>query len=170
MTKTKLSNPWKSIEGYNCFGCAPENPIGLKLEFYEEGDEITACWKPTPNYQGWLHVLHGGIQATLLDEISGWCVVRKLQTTGVTSKMEVKYLKPILIEEDSTLVLHAKIAEQRRNLVTIEARICNPQGETYTTGRCLYYTFSQEEAREKFHFGGCYTQEESENPSKSQEK
>ena len=39
--------------------------------------------------------LHGGIQATLADEISSWVVFRKFQTSGVTSRMEVRYHKPI---------------------------------------------------------------------------
>lgn len=159
MTRTKLHNPWKGLEGYNCFGCAPDNPIGLKLEFYEEGEEITTRWKPSANYQGWLHILHGGIQATLLDEICGWCVFRRLQTTGVTSKMETRYLKPIHIEKDGELTLHAKIVEQRKNWVTIEAHIDNQQGETCTAARCVYYTFTQEEAREKFNFTGCHAEE-----------
>lgn len=60
------------------------------MEFYEDGDEIVSYWKPGPEYQGWLNTLHGGIQAVLLDEICGWTIFRKLQTTGVTSKMETK--------------------------------------------------------------------------------
>ena len=29
----KIINPWRNHEGYNCFGCSPDNPIGLHLEF-----------------------------------------------------------------------------------------------------------------------------------------
>ena len=36
----KIINPWRNHEGYNCFGCSPDNPIGLHLEFYEDGDYI----------------------------------------------------------------------------------------------------------------------------------
>ena len=74
----KIINPWKDLEGYNCFGCAPNNESGVKMEFYEDGDEVVSIWKPRPEYQGWLNTLHGGIQSVLLDEICGWVVVRKL--------------------------------------------------------------------------------------------
>ena len=50
---------------------------------------------PRPEYQVWLNTLHGGIQSVLLDEICGWVVVRKLQTSGVTSKMETRFRKPV---------------------------------------------------------------------------
>lgn len=82
----KIINPWKGLEGYNCFGCAPNNEAGVKMEFYEDGDEVVSIWKPRPEYQGWIDTLHGGIQSVLLDEICAWVILRKLQTTGVTSK------------------------------------------------------------------------------------
>ena len=28
----KIINPWKGMEGYNCFGCAPNNEAGVKME------------------------------------------------------------------------------------------------------------------------------------------
>ena len=66
----KIINPWKGLEGYNCFGCAPNNEAGVKMEFYEDGDEVVSIWKPRPEYQGWIDTLHGGIQAVLMDEIN----------------------------------------------------------------------------------------------------
>lgn len=78
----KIINPWKDMEGYNCFGCSPDNEAGVRMEFYEDGDEVVSIWKPRPEYQGWLNTLHGGIQSVLLDEICGWVVFRKLQTGG----------------------------------------------------------------------------------------
>ena len=30
----KIINPWKGMKGYNCFGCAPNNDAGVKMEFY----------------------------------------------------------------------------------------------------------------------------------------
>ena len=120
----KIINPFLHLDGYNCFGCAPNNPLGVKLEFYEDGDDIVSQWKPSPNYQGWLNTLHGGIQSVLLDEICGWVVMRKLQTGGVTSKMETRFLRPISTN-DSVLTLRAHIIEQRRNIVQIEATLAD---------------------------------------------
>ena len=49
------------MEGYNCFGCSPDNEAGVRMEFYEDGDEIVSIWKPRPEYQGKFAV--------------GWCSV-----------------------------------------------------------------------------------------------
>ena len=48
----KIINPWENVEGYNCFGCAPQNPSGLKMEFYEDGKDIVSYWKPDERFQG----------------------------------------------------------------------------------------------------------------------
>ena len=55
----KIINPWEGLDGYMCFGCAPSNPMGLHMEFYEDGDDIVAYWEPEAHYQGWLNTLHG---------------------------------------------------------------------------------------------------------------
>ena len=47
----KIINPWKDMEGYNCFGCSPDNEAGVRMEFYEDGDEVVSIWKPRPEYQ-----------------------------------------------------------------------------------------------------------------------
>ena len=43
----KIINPWKGLEGYNCFGCAPNNEAGVRMEFYEDGDRQNpqTLWK-----------------------------------------------------------------------------------------------------------------------------
>ncbi|MDL2211177.1 PaaI family thioesterase [Bacteroides sp. OttesenSCG-928-M17] len=154
----KIINPWKDVEGYNCFGCAPENPAGVKMEFYEDGDEVVCKWKPRPEYQGWLDTLHGGIQAVLLDEICAWVVLRKLQTTGVTSKMETRYMKSVSTT-DEYIELRASIQEIKRNIILIEARLYNQQGELCTKAVCTYFTFPQEKAKSEMNFLSCDLEE-----------
>lgn len=155
----KIINPWQDTEGYYCFGCAPQNQSGLRMEFYEEGDEIISFWQPEAKYQGWFNTLHGGIQATLLDEICGWVIIRKLQTAGVTSKMETRYLKPILTT-GGKLTLRASIREQKRNIVIIDATICNQEGEVCTQAVCTYFAYPADKAMNEMHFQGCKTEDE----------
>ena len=67
----KIINPWRSNPQYHCFGCCPDNPIGLHMEFYEDGDYIVSTWHPSTHYQGWVNTMHGGILSTLIDEVCG---------------------------------------------------------------------------------------------------
>lgn len=130
----KIKNPWMDKEGYNCFGCSPDNPIGVHMEFFEDGDDIISFWKPQTHYQGWIDTMHGGILCTLIDEIAGWVIFRKLQTSGMTTHLEIRYKKPVMTTEPQ-ITLRAHIAEQRRNLVTIEVTLENSKGEICTEGK-----------------------------------
>lgn len=147
------------MSGYNCIGCSPDNPLGLHLHFYEDGDDIVSKWKPSGNYQGWLNTLHGGIQALLLDEVCGWVITRKLQTAGVTSKMETRYKRPVSTL-DTELTVRAHIREQRRNIVVIDATLADSTGTICTEATCTYYAFSKEKAQSDMHFTECRTEDE----------
>jgi acyl-coenzyme A thioesterase PaaI-like protein len=155
----KIINPWEGAEGYLCFACSPTNPFGLHMEFYEDGDDIVSFWTPTDYQQGWIKTLHGGIQSTLMDELAGWVIVRKLQTTGVTSKMEIKFLKSIPTDEPQ-LTIRGRIKDRKRNAVFIDTEIYNAGGELCTRAECIYFAATPEYARKTFSFEGCRTEDE----------
>ena len=55
-----------------CFVCGLQNPIGLHLHLYEiEPGLIETTYTAPAHFQGYPGVLHGGIVAALLDEVSG---------------------------------------------------------------------------------------------------
>lgn len=150
----KIINPYISEGaelGYNCFGCAPDNPYGLKMEFFEDGDEIVSYWTPRDNYQGWLKTLHGGIQATILDETCAWLVSRKFQTSGVTTNLNVKYRQSIPTGDEITLEIRAKVKEQKRNFLIIEASIKH-NNTICSTAELTFFCFPKEKAEKEFHF------------------
>jgi len=146
------------MDRYGCFGCDPNNERGLRMEFYEDGEEIVSRWQPRAEFQGWVDTLHGGIQAALADEISSWVVFRKFHTSGVTSKMEVKYMRPIRTTDDR-ITLRASVVRQRRNVVDIGVSIFDSAGELCTRALCVYFLFPKEKAREEFHFCDCSVEE-----------
>lgn len=147
MNMRKIKNHWVHKEGYDCFGCSPDNPLGVKMEFYEDGDDIVCFWKPQTHYQGWIDTLHGGIQATLIDECASWVVFRKLQTSGVTNRLEVKYRKSIMTTEPQ-ITIRARLTEMKRQVAFIHVEIRNSMDELCTEGDAVYFTMNQEKARE----------------------
>lgn len=117
------------------------------MEFYEDGDDVVCFWHPQDHYQGWINTMHGGILSTLVDETAGWVVFRKMQTSGVTVSLEVKYKRPVMTTE-AQITVRGHIAEQRRNIVMIDVTIENAMGEVCTEGRATYYTFDKSRATE----------------------
>ena len=93
--------PIKQPNSKMCFICGLENPIGLHLHIYEtEPGVIEAQYIAPEHFQGYPGVLHGGIAAALLDEISGRAHMGSDPSKPrfmFTGKLEIKYRRNIPI-------------------------------------------------------------------------
>jgi len=143
----KILNPWNGRKGYNCFGCCPTNPFGVHMEFYEDGDDVVSLWKPRQHYQGWINTMHGGILSTLVDETAGWVVFRKLQTSGMTTHLDVHY-KMTVSTLESLLTIRGHITEMKRNFAFISVTVENSKGEVCVEGKATYFCMNSEKAKE----------------------
>ncbi|MCK9612825.1 MAG: PaaI family thioesterase [Bacteroidales bacterium] len=150
----KIKNPYVKLPGFFCFGCSPENNSGLQMEFYEDEDFICCEWQAHNIFQGYNNVLHGGIQATLIDEIASWVVQVKLETTGVTSRMDIKYLYPVYIDSGPVLV-KAKFTKSVKNFAKIDVKLYNSKNELCSTAEVVYYIFDPKEAQQDYFYPGA---------------
>jgi len=149
----KLKNPFSELKGYNCFVCSPHNAVGLHLDFYLDGEVIKAKWKPEDQYQGYPNVLHGGIQATLLDEVASWTIYTVAGTGGVTSRMEVQYKKPAQIDKGE-ISLTAEIIECKKRIISVQTHLFDGGGLLCTEAIVDYFVYPEEVARAKMHYPG----------------
>ena len=149
----KIKNPYSRIDGYNCFACSPENEFGLKMEFVEEDGIFSCYWEPRQHFQGYNNILHGGIQATLMDEIAAWYINAKLVTGGVTARIEARYKKPVFTDK-GPVKLTAVLKEKNNRLAGIEVHIYNNDGSLAATGMVEYFLLSKEKASEQLMYPG----------------
>ncbi len=152
----KIKNPFTEMgarHDYNCFGCSPFNEIGLQLEFWEDGDELLATWQPRKSLEGWGNVVHGGIQAALLDELAGWIVLIKMKTSGVTSALNVKYIKPVNISKGE-ITVKGKLVSTDKKLATISASLFDGDGIECATAEIIYFCLPENIAKAKYHYPG----------------
>lgn len=152
----KIQNPYAKSgrEDYKCFGCSPINEIGLRLEFWEEGEYVIAKWMPRKSLEGFRNVLHGGIQATLLDEIASWVVQTRCKTVGVTSSMDIKYRWPVLVSEGE-ITMRAKVKEAGTRMATIEAELFGNDGKLCASAVVKYFLFNAERASAEYFYPGA---------------
>lgn len=122
-----------------CFICGLENPVGLKLRIYEtEPGMVETSYTAPEHFQGYPGVLHGGIVATIIDEVSG----RSLMGTGeqtrfmFTGKIEVIYRKNVPIGRP--LRIMGKMLKDRGRSAEAWAGIYDAQsGELLAEGTTL---------------------------------
>ena len=114
----------------HCYGCGPDNPDGLQLKSYWEGEETVALFQPRPAFMaGPRHVLNGGVIATVLD-CHGICtaVAAGYRALGrpmgsepllwcATARLEVEYLRPTPLGPELTLRAQVEATEGRRTTV-----------------------------------------------------
>ena len=91
-----------------CFVCGRQNPVGLKLQFYEdhEANQVKTNLVIPDEYQGYPGVAHGGIVSTVLDEVSGRAVM--MEESGrqllATLRMTVRFRRPTPTERPLTAI------------------------------------------------------------------
>jgi acyl-coenzyme A thioesterase PaaI-like protein len=131
----KLENAY----GGGCFFCGPDNPIGLRLTFYEtetEPNELVCRWTPSDVYKGFGSVLHGGIQSGLFDEIMGWTALHLTKRIGVTSALQMRFLRPVFVEQEIEVRCSIESLDGAR--VNLSAKIRNLAGEVCTEATGTY--------------------------------
>ncbi len=151
--KIKITNPYNKLDEHFCFGCSDQNPIGLHLEFDVVGDTVESYWNPSKAYQGFYKVLHGGIIATLVDEVGAWAIQLLVKTAGVTSELNVRYLKPV----DATLgaiKIVAKVLEIRKRLVDVHVELLSAENVICAEAKITYFIYPEKIAREKLFYPG----------------
>ena len=112
-----------------CFGCGTQNPIGLHLDrFAETPDGIEAPFTPGSNFNGFHGVVHGGVIATALDEISAWSAIVSEGVFVFTAKLDIRYRAEARIGH--AFVLSGTVTQRRGRRLLIDAEMRS--GETIT--------------------------------------
>ena len=114
----------------HCYGCGPENELGMQIKSYWVGDESVCRYMPRPEQcAGPLKYVYGGTIASLIDchsictatsnyyrqegrEIGAapeiWCV---------TGKLSVSYLAPTPIDREILLRATIKACAEKKTVV-----------------------------------------------------
>jgi len=129
-----------------CFICGLENPVGLKLRIYEtEPGVVETTYTAPEHFQGYPGVLHGGIIATIIDEVSGRSLMGTAEQTRFlfTARIEVKYRKNVPIGRPLRIV--GKALKDRGHSAEAWAGIYDAQsGELLAEGSTLLVNVPQD--------------------------
>jgi uncharacterized protein (TIGR00369 family) len=110
-----------------CFGCSTANPDGLQMAFRRRGKEVEARYTVADRFHGAPGVVHGGIVATLLDEVSCALAVFVLDRHVVTGELTVRYERPVPVARE--VVLRARVLDRSHpRYAEIGGEVC--EGDT----------------------------------------
>ncbi len=125
----------------HCFVCGPENPIGLKLRFLSDGNSVRTRYTPTRQHEGYRHIAHGGLIATILDEVMIKAALAE-EIYCVTAQMDIRYKVPVAV--DTELTFEGRITERKGRIIKTEGTVKDDAGTLYADARGTYMTVSPE--------------------------
>ncbi len=139
MTDTNDTNP--------CFGCGGANPQGMHLTFEqdESRQRVMGRFRIGTAFQGGTGFLHGGIIATVLDEVMSK-VSRLSGVRAVTAELTVEFLKPIRVDQE--IIVEGFSTRRDGRQLYHEGEIRNAAGVLLARGRGRFVVVDLQRYRE----------------------
>lgn len=110
---------------HHCFACGETNPIGMRLHIELGEGTARTTWRVGADYVGWSDKAHGGIIATLLDEVMAWAPSSS-DAWAVTAEMTVRYRSSASPGEE--LVATGRVVERRRRIYEVRGEVHGEDG------------------------------------------
>lgn len=124
-----------TIRGNRCFACGPLNLHGLHLDIKHDGAVTYVDFTPGEDWQGVEGIVHGGLVATVLDEVMAW-ELYGFDEVAVTARMEVTYRKPV--PTGQPLRATARLVENRGRAKRLHGEIRDSSGELLASSDALF--------------------------------
>lgn len=120
-----------------CFGCGPRNPVGMRLRFWRDAEagQVVTRLTPREGWEGPPGVVHGGLVATLADEIGAWTLVGLRGRFGLTTSLQLRYLRPA--RADAEIEARGSIVEEDDRQVVVRIELVQGGGRL-VTGTATY--------------------------------
>lgn len=144
-TSAPIGRPTFEFEPHNCFACGELNEHGLKLQLHLEERRSWSEFVLDDRFEGWRGVTHGGIIATILDEVMAWALVAE-DNWGVTARMSLEFKRPVLV--GTRVRAEGWIVRSRRRLVDTAGQVVDSQGNVLATAEAIYVAADEERKRE----------------------
>jgi uncharacterized protein (TIGR00369 family) len=128
----------------HCFGCGFENLHGLQMQFLTNGEQVRSSLTMEPRFRGWSNLIHGGVLATILDEMMGWTVLVLTSRFMLTRGMQVAYRKPVRVGAKLSVTGYIKEQNRGKRAVAV-AEIRDEVGELCATSEGVFALFSYEQ-------------------------
>src|SRR5262249_2608434 len=80
-----------------CFVCGTDTPAGLNCAPAREGRKVVVRFTPGEAHRGFSKAVHGGITASLLDEVVGVATGERAGGKCATVELAVTYRRPLLV-------------------------------------------------------------------------
>jgi uncharacterized protein (TIGR00369 family) len=129
---------------HSCFVCGESNPVGFKLRPETDGRVVRAHFVFRAEHVGFRQTVHGGLTATLLDEIMTWACAVQTKRFAYCAELNLRYLQPARPHE-ATIATAELVANRRGRLFEAKAELRNESGAVLATATGKYLPIKDSE-------------------------
>lgn len=137
MKKTSIK-----LQAKNCFVCGYDNPRGLGLPFYYDGDTVCGTFTPERWTSGFEEVVHGGILFAIADE----AMMHLLCAAGIraiSAEVTIRYHN--YARTGGELKIKAELIEKSEHLIQAKCYLTNIKGGKIATASGKFLPFSEKD-------------------------
>jgi uncharacterized protein (TIGR00369 family) len=128
-----------------CFVCGTDNPGGLDLAPMKEGNKVTLTFTPKRVHLGFSKAVHGGITASLLDEVVGVACGQRTDGKCATVELSVTYKRPVL--EGVEVRAEGWYVRKSGRFVFGAGHLLDPQGKVLATAKGRFIPLQEEQIK-----------------------
>lgn len=122
---------------HSCFVCGDSNASGLQLRFETDGRVVQARFLPRPEHIGFKATVHGGLIATVLDEIMVWACAVATRRFAWCAELNVRFVSPLRPGEEALAVAELTV-NRRDKIFEATAELRNAGGTVFASATGKY--------------------------------
>jgi len=129
----------KKLPSYpTCFVCGQRTKIGLHLQFLydDENEEVVCDINPRDWWEGYVGIIHGGIQAAIMDDGMGWAIYPATGDYYLTMELKIRYKRPL--KSDDKCKFRGRITKRLGDYFVTEGELVDEQGKVYAKATGKY--------------------------------
>jgi acyl-coenzyme A thioesterase PaaI-like protein len=156
MKKTeRVMLPWSKA----CFVCGEDNERGMQARSYVKDDHVELPFEAPAAFAGWRTVIHGGLVATVLDEVMTWAAIVGSRKPCYAAEFTIRMQRPL--PPGTRCVARGRMTQDRRRIFLCEGLLESEDGaEVFARGEGRYMIVPREkmdEFRNDFQMApGCH--------------
>ena len=149
----EIENIFMKDNEFKCFGCSSTNSFGLELKFYHDkkNDQVKTYLVAEEKHSSFVGVIHGGILATITDDVSFWALFTKFKRLAFTKSMNIEYKGMGKIGNKLEAIAKVENSiEDKKNIVNVNVKIIDSVTNVLCSVATVSYIFPKKQMMQSF--------------------
>ncbi|MCP3802918.1 PaaI family thioesterase [Allokutzneria sp. A3M-2-11 16] len=138
--------PLRNASWFRCFGCAPDNPRGLRLDPRRvDGGGAECHVRFDEDFCSYPGIVHGGIIGAAADDLMANLILMECRVLALSTSLRTRFVRPVLVDKPYRIV--ARLTGSWAGGYAAEADVCDETGDACALVAGTFATARPEQMR-----------------------